>query len=58
MCQHRAEDVLSAVVPRHGSHGWPMSSYMSVDPLGDQAIRRPGLFSGCGGKDILGEFSR
>jgi hypothetical protein len=58
VCQHRARDNLSVVVPRHGSHGLPMSRSMLVEPLGAQAVRRPGLFLGCRGEDVMGEFSR
>jgi hypothetical protein len=33
----------------------PTSSSTVLDPLGTQAIRRPGHLSGHGGKDVLGE---
>jgi hypothetical protein len=32
-----------------------MNSYTVLDPLGVQAIHRPGLLSGWGGEDVLGE---
>jgi hypothetical protein len=57
MCQHGAGDILSFVVPQHGSHGRPMRSCMLVDPLGAQAVCRLGLLLGCHDKDVLGEFS-
>jgi hypothetical protein len=38
MCQHRAGDLLSIVVPRHGSCGLPMRSCMLVDPVGSQSV--------------------
>jgi hypothetical protein len=34
-----------------------MSSCKFLDPLGDQVVRRPGHFLGCGGEDVLGESS-
>jgi hypothetical protein len=58
VCQRKAANVLSLVVPQHGSRGQPMSSCTFVDPLGVQTIRRPGLFSGSSGEDVLGEFHR
>jgi hypothetical protein len=32
-----------------------MNSCMVLDPLGVQAVRRPGHLSGRGGEDVLGE---
>jgi hypothetical protein len=58
VCQHGAGDLLSAVVPRHGSSGQPMRSCMPMDPLGIQAVCRPGLLLGCRGEYVLGKYSR
>jgi hypothetical protein len=44
VCQHRATDVLSVVVPRHVSRGWPTSSCVLVDSLAAQVVRQPGHF--------------
>jgi hypothetical protein len=51
----RARYVLSSTVPRYGYTSRPMDSCMVLDPLGAQALHRPGQLSGCGGKDVLGE---
>jgi hypothetical protein len=58
MCQQGAGDILSVVVPQHGSHGRPMRSCMLMDPLGDHVVCRLGLLLGCHDEDVLGEFSR
>jgi hypothetical protein len=58
LCHHGAGDVLSVVVLWHGSRGRPMRGYALMDPLGAQAVRRPGLLSGCHSEDVLGKFSR
>jgi hypothetical protein len=57
VCQHRAKDVLSIVVLRHGSCGRQMSSCTLMDPLNAQEVHRLGLLPGCHGEDVLGEFS-
>jgi hypothetical protein len=58
VCQHRDGDILSIVVPWHDSRGWSMSSCLLMDPLVTQAVHRPWLFLGCGGEDVISEFSR
>jgi hypothetical protein len=57
LCQHGGEDLLSIVVPRHGSRGRPMRGCALMDPLGAQAIRQPMIISGCCGEDVMGMFS-
>jgi hypothetical protein len=47
--------ILSSIVPRYGYSKRPMSSCTVLDPLGAQAVHRPGNLSGCGGEDVLGE---
>jgi hypothetical protein len=58
LCQHGARDLFPVVVPRHGSCQLPMRGCVLMDPLGAQAIRRPGLLSGCCGEDVMAEFSK
>jgi hypothetical protein len=58
MCQHEAGDLLPTAIPRHGSRGRLMRGCTLVDPLGAEAVHRPGLLLGCRGKDVLGNFSR
>jgi hypothetical protein len=41
-------------VPRYGYNRWPTSSCTFLNPLGDQAVHRPGHLLGCGGEDDLG----
>jgi hypothetical protein len=36
--QHGAEEILSVVVPQHGSRGRLMRSCMLMDPLGAQVV--------------------
>jgi hypothetical protein len=47
VCQHGAGNVLSVVVHRHGSCGWPIRSCTLMDPLSAQAIHRLGSFQDC-----------
>jgi hypothetical protein len=49
--------VLSSTVPRYGYNRRPTSSYMVQDPLGTQAVRRPGHHLGRSGEDFLYEFT-
>jgi hypothetical protein len=58
LCQHEAGDLLSVVVPRHGSCGRSMRGCVLVDPLGIEVVRQPSLLLGCCGKDVLGKISR
>jgi hypothetical protein len=52
--QPGARYVLSSTVPRYGYSSRLMNSCTILDPLGTQAIRRPGHLSGRGGEDVLG----
>jgi hypothetical protein len=53
--QPRARYVMSCTIPWYGYSRRPMNSYTVLDPLGSQAVCRPGLLLGWGGEDILGE---
>jgi hypothetical protein len=55
---HGVGDLLPVVVPRHGYRGWPMTGCVLMDPLGSEAVCRPGLLSGWRGAYVLGKFSR
>jgi hypothetical protein len=46
---------MSSTVPRYGYSSWLTDSCTILDPLGAQALRRPGQLSGCGSEDVLGE---
>jgi hypothetical protein len=50
-----ARYVLSSTVPIYGYSRWLISSCTILDPLGAQAVRRPGHLSGRDGEDVLGE---
>jgi hypothetical protein len=58
LCQYRVGDLLPVVAPWYGYCGRPMRGFTLMDPLGAQAVRRPGLLSGWHGKYVLGKFSR
>jgi hypothetical protein len=53
-----AGDLLPVAVPWHGYRGRSTRGCALVDPLGAQAVRRPGLLSGWCGEYVLGKFSR
>jgi hypothetical protein len=50
-----ARYVLTSTVPRYGYSSQPMVSCTVLDPLGTQAICRPGHLLGHGGDDVLGQ---
>jgi hypothetical protein len=52
--QPSARYVLFSTVPRYGYSSRLMNSCTVLDPLGAQAIRRPGHLLGWGGEDVLG----
>jgi hypothetical protein len=56
--QPGARYILSSTIPRYGYSRRPMSSCTVLDPLGAQAVRRPGHLLGRGGEDVLGESTR
>jgi hypothetical protein len=56
--QHGVGDILPVAIPRHGYRGRLMTGCTLMDPLGVEAVRRPGLLSGWHGAYVLGKFSR
>jgi hypothetical protein len=46
---------MSSTVPRYGYSSQSTDSCTVLDPLGAQALRRPGKLLGHGGEDVLGE---
>jgi hypothetical protein len=46
---------MSSTVPWYGYSSQPRDSCMVLDPLGAQALRRPGHVSRHGGEDVLGQ---
>jgi hypothetical protein len=55
LCQPVARYVLLSTVPRYGYNSRLTNSCMILDPLGAQAVHRPGHLLGHGGEDVLDE---
>jgi hypothetical protein len=55
MRQLGARYVVSSIVPKYDYSSRLTNSCTVLDPLGTQAIRRPGHLSRRGGEDVLGE---
>jgi hypothetical protein len=55
MRQPGARYILSSTVPRYVYSSRSTDSCPALDPLGAQALHRPGQLSGRGGEDVLGQ---